>query len=245
MVNNPQEISVKLNCAVKSSIKKTINKFREQPYFFFTESDIHSYFYHSLYCSSFKITKDKDKKEIYLVHREYPTNFRYNKKTMLERDNPFNACENEGSRGHYDVAILNPVFVSQDMVKIEDIVNKNVSDAAKRMKGYELANSVVKEELTFAIEFKYVIKNTANFVDEVKRDNKKLEWAKNHGVKEPVNLVFCNIPNVGYVKDIEKLILNYDKEVAVIFAHSYYSDNKKVTPRPILSRYAKKLFPSI
>jgi len=43
---------------VKKGIKKTINKFRENPLYFFTESDLHSYFYYSIYSSKLEVVKN-------------------------------------------------------------------------------------------------------------------------------------------------------------------------------------------
>lgn len=74
-----------LNDAVWEAINRTINKFREHPYYFFTESDIHSYFYHSIYSSKYDVLT-KDKERIYCIHREYPTNFRYKKSELLKED---------------------------------------------------------------------------------------------------------------------------------------------------------------
>ena len=68
---------------VKKGIKKTINKFRENPLYFFTESDLHSYFYYSIYSSKLEVVKNN--KRICLIHREYPTNFRYHKKKFHRR----------------------------------------------------------------------------------------------------------------------------------------------------------------
>lgn len=215
----------KLKEAVQKAVKKTINKFREDPYYFFTESDIHSYFYHCLYSSRFQLLKKGRK--LYLIHREYPTNFRYNKKSMLTEGISHLSLEGkDGSRGHYDIAVINPDFVSKDESSIDDIINKNVKDAIRRMG---------KEELLFAIEFKYVIKNSANFIEEVARDNKKLVWSKekDHAVYA-INLAFCNQPETDYIKEIKELIQDADRSIAAVFIHSYYDDkNKKITPKPI------------
>ena len=220
-----------LNDAVWEAINRTINKFREHPYYFFTESDIHSYFYHSIYSSKYDVLT-KDKERIYCIHREYPTNFRYKKSELLNEDfkEPYNLSMKEGERGNYDIAILNPEFIENANSK-EDIVNKSVKLLEIRIKD----NKNFKE-LLFAIEFKYVINNSKNFVDEVKKDNKKLLFAKEYGSStEAVNLVFCNV-DFKYKSKLINVIENASDKILSIFIQSYYDDNKKITPRPIMNK---------
>ena len=221
----------KINDAVWKAINRTINKFREHPYYFFTESDIHSYFYHSIYSSKYDaLTKDKEK--IYCIHREYPTNFRYKKSELLNEDfkKPYDLSEGKGDRGNYDIAILNPKFV-EDANSKEDIVNKSVKLLEIRSKDNKNFN-----ELLFAIEFKYVINNSKKFVDEVKMDNKKLLFAKDFGgAIEAVNLVFCNV-DFKYKKDLISVIGNASDKILSIFIQSYYKDGEKRTPKPIMNK---------
>lgn len=192
----------KINEKVWESINSTINKFREHPYYFFTESDIVSYLYHRLYSTNHE-ELTKDRKRIYLVHREYPTNFRYKKSELLKEDfkEPYPLNKKEGDRGNYDLAILDPTFV-KNADSEEDIVNKNVRLLEIRTENNEhFKNS---KELLFAVEFKYIINNSKNFVNEVKMDNKKLLFAKEYGGAEKVvNLVFCNI-KYHYIDDLKK-----------------------------------------
>lgn len=226
-----------LNDAVWSAINRTINKFREHPYYFFTESDIHSYFYHSIYSSKYDVLT-KDKERIYCIHREYPTNFRYKKSELLNEDfkKPYDLSMKEGDRGNYDIAILNPEFIENANSK-EDIVNKSVKLLEIRIKD----NKNFKE-LLFAIEFKYVINNSKNFVDEVKMDNKKLLFAKDFGgAYEAVNLVFCNVNFTENTKSIIKEVKNADKKILSIFIHSYYEEGEKSTPRPIMNKKEPKI----
>jgi len=229
-----------INEAVWKAINKTINKFRENPYYFFTESDIHSYFYYALYSSKHE-EQTADGKKIYCVHREYPTNFRYNKKELL--DNAIlEPCELEGilgSRGHYDMAVLDPEFI-KNINSEKDIINKNVSLVIKRAKNNK--NFIISKELLFAMEFKYVISNSKNFVDEVKMDNKKLLFAKDFGgVCEAVNLVFCNVNYTKYIEPVITEVQNADKKILSIFIHSYYKEGKKCTPSPIMNKIEPKI----
>ena len=221
-----ENLNRRIDQAVRKAICKTINKFREQPYYFFTESDIHSYFYHSLYSSEFTVKKDH--REFYLIHREYPTNFRYEKDKMLVASyRPKEAGIKEGARGHYDIAVLNPEYVYS--ASVEDIVNKDARNIEKRV-------GAVKHELLFAIEFKYVIKSTLSFIDEVEKDARKLKWAREFGVQESINLVFCNIEDTGYVKAIREFIDADKSSVNMVFVQSYYKKDIKITPKPTFNK---------
>lgn len=206
-----------LEKATKNAIRKTLNKFREQPFYFFTESDIHSYFYHCLYNSKFEI--ERGRKRIYLIHREYPTNFRYTKGALLldSFTKPYSLGSRKGDRGSFDIAILNPEFVN-NAKRIEDIVNKNVLFLERRFAEDEEA---VRRELLFAIEFKYVTRNTGQFVREIKQDNKKLSFAKMLGAKEAVNLVFCNIKDT-YASQVRDAVVNAPTEIHAFFAQAYF-----------------------
>lgn len=211
--------------SVWDAIHKTINKFREHPYYFFTESDIHSYFYKSLYSTRFEI--ERDNRRIYLIHREYPTNFRYFKDDLLNPlKEPYPLSEKKGDRGSFDIAVLNPDFVLS-APSIEDIVNKNVRLLEERV---ETDLESVKKELLFAIEFKYVINDSKDFVDKIKQDNRKLEFSKHWGAEEAINLVFCNRFLEEY-SEIKKAILNAPKEICTFFIQSYYEEDTKITPK--------------
>jgi len=136
----------------------------------------------------------------------------------------------EGDRGNYDIAILNPEFIENANSK-EDIVNKSVKLLEIRTKNNKNFN-----ELLFAIEFKYVINNSKNFVDEVKKDNKKLLFAKEYGSStEAVNLVFCNV-DFKYKSELINVIKNASDKILSVFIQSYYDNNKKITPRPIMNK---------
>jgi len=217
---------IKLKERVKETIKSTINKFMEHPYCFFTESDIISYFYHRLYLKQYE-QQTKDKERIYLVHREYPTNFRYRKKDLLDDsfNMPYDLSKSKrkdikAKRGNYDLVILDPEFVKKANSK-EDIINKSI-----RLLEIRASNSK-GQELLYAIEFKYIINNNHNYIKEIKMDNKKLLFAiQDGGVGEAINLVFCNI-NYYYIEELKKEIVAASKDIKLIFAHKYYKNNKK------------------
>ncbi len=228
-----------INDAVWRAINKTINKFREHPDYFFTESDIHSYFYHALYSTNHEeLTKDDER--IYCIHREYPTNFRYKKSELLNKNykKPYNLSLREGKRGNYDIAVLKPEFIKNANSK-QDIVNKSVKLLEIRTKNNK--NFVKSKELLFAIEFKYVINNSEKFVDEVKMDNKKLLFAKDFGgAVEAVNLVFCNV-DFKYEDGLISVIKNASDKILSVFIHSYYKERKKITPKPKMNKKEPKI----
>lgn len=71
----------RLKKLVSDAIKKTVNKFRECPHLFFTETDMHAYFYHCLYSTRLEV-KTGDGILTTRLHKEYPTNFRYTRSDM-------------------------------------------------------------------------------------------------------------------------------------------------------------------
>lgn len=117
--------------AVANGIRKTINRFRERPFFYFTEADIHASLVKDITAGNKKdlhfntVARKYDSKGqevdqmnlfVSLVHQEYPTNFRYKKNQLLKG---YHGSENKtclkkglesnkhGDRGNFDIAILN------------------------------------------------------------------------------------------------------------------------------------------
>ena len=93
---------------LERAIHQLVREFGQSPYIFFTEVDAVTRFHQIL--ESMPVfsqrVKTQDGHEVGLVHREYPTFFRFSDKNPTERlESP------QGSRGHYDVAVLNPEFV--------------------------------------------------------------------------------------------------------------------------------------
>ena len=165
-----------------------------------------------------------------MIHREYPTNFRYHKKDLLKPNclEPIPLDKREGGRGHYDLAVLHPAFV-QNASSCEDIVNKNVRLLEKRVNNPKLD----KRELLYAIEFKYIINKNEQYIKSIKADNKKLHFSKKYGSKHAFNLVFCNIHDGEYIEKVKEEIRNAPSNVYVIFVQSYYDKNKKVLLNPL------------
>jgi len=153
-----------------------------------------------------------------------PTEFRPPERRNLKWMQPRSTC---GCRGNFDLAVLRSDFIETSSV--DDIVNKNVRNLEERF-------DTSDKELLFAIEFKYVINSSRHFVDEVEKDNKKLQFALTAGANNAVNLVFCNT-KPKYEPAFRAATLGAPAGVTAIFIQSYYDpgrdkDAKKVTPKP-------------
>ncbi|MDK2801666.1 MAG: hypothetical protein PWQ70_3285 [Clostridiales bacterium] len=75
-----------LHLEIERCINSLGEKFLKWPFNFFTESDAHSFLYYYIFRSGSKPLKipypSKDGRETVLVHREYPTSFRFRKENM-------------------------------------------------------------------------------------------------------------------------------------------------------------------
>jgi hypothetical protein len=99
MVTKDQLVKV-----VEVSIDDLLSKFKNYPYFFYTENDLHTYLYFEIFKRLPQkewVCKTQDGKNSILLHKEYPTKERYSAK-LLQENFP------KGSRGHFDLTIWNP-----------------------------------------------------------------------------------------------------------------------------------------
>jgi len=93
----------------ESAIENLVETFKETPYLFYTENDLHCYPYAQILS---KLPMDKwvcetaDGKKSILLHKEYPTKERYKRETLEEG-------VKKGSRGHFDLTIWNPSEVGK------------------------------------------------------------------------------------------------------------------------------------
>lgn len=155
-------VESELRQLVSNGIRKTVNKFREHPHIFFTETDIHSYLYHCLYGKKLEV-KTRDGILVTCLHKEYPTNFRYSKQIMEDF-----GLEKIGRRGNYDLVVLNPQFIKK--ANLNDVINKDIRNLERRSRDKEK----FRTEIVSVIELKYVINNNKNFIEEFEKDNEKL-----------------------------------------------------------------------
>ena len=207
--------------AFVNGVRKTINRFRERPLNYFTESDIHSSLMKDIMEGNSKLLLFKDKKypEVSLLHNEYPTNFRYQKCRL--KDGYSGTDEQikgetlinikEGDRGNYDLTILNRDFVKEMFVdpvylnpskkqinpmneSIKNIINKDIAYPIQRE---VLDKDKFINELLYAVEVKFIHPFNArdkNMLDEVIKDNMKLKLTNIHSGEETklLNLIFCS-----------------------------------------------------
>jgi len=245
--------------AVFNGIRKTINRFREQPFLYFTESDIHASLSKDIMDGNSdlfilgKEQKDRSniKVPVSLVHHEYPTNFRYQDSKL--RDQGYNEDEinlltklnsSHGDRGNYDLVILNNTFIENLFSQHQDLLEAMMHIINKDKKLTELRNT--DDEVLFAIEVKFIHPFNAGNTQmeiEVKKDNNKLHVALHSSNKfiMPINLIFCNS---DYVQSNDHSVINTIKEylengtpkgVCSIFIESYISGNTKKTIKPIFT----------
>jgi hypothetical protein len=250
-----------INDAVFDGIRKTINRFREQPFLYFTESDIHASLSKDIMDGSSDIlilgNTAVERKTILtpvsLVHHEYPTNFRYEKRTLKDgydesTIHQTSISSTHGDRGNYDLAILNPYFIEKlfethkqtGLIEIlKHIINKDVIRAIVR--GSDL-------ELIYAIEVKFVhMFNDRNIqmLEEVKSDNEKLRLAiHNKHCEKAINLIFCSSSEKDrrdqkdpVIKQIKDYIDQFNsQDIINIFIESYIDKAEgKKTPKPRFS----------
>lgn len=210
--------------AVFDGIRKTINRFREKPFHYFTEADIHSSLLNDITRAAprlmiFRPDKDRGKLKhlnhisISLVHQEYPTNFRYKKEMLLQGydsgdldltklDYTNHEGKGYGDRGNFDLAVLKKRFVLDMLEKhelpnaLEQIINKDNELAKERLK---ISSQAFEKELLYAIEVKFIhsfnARNIKMLHEVIKDDQKLLLASKNsQGFVKPINLVFCSTP---------------------------------------------------
>jgi len=211
-----------LSVDIDRCIRILSEKFRKWPYNFFTESDAHSYLYYSFFrygTASLKgmyPTKTPRIKPV-LIHREYPTFFRYEQKNLIR----YNLHEKIGTVGHYDMVVLNPEFVESH--QIEQVISKDnkVRQTVEFEEGHLLA----------AIEFKLLHKPlNKNLKDEIKKDFIKLSWGlETQQAKEAYMLIFNRYGcEQEYIAELDELLLQYPN-IKLIYQESYYEGRNHKT----------------
>jgi hypothetical protein len=94
----------------EKAIKSLVQRFRNHPYAFYTESDMHCYLYHRLYSGGivnglYPTVEDHD---TILLHKEYPTFAKY-----VKTDDGMLKESVEGRRrGAFDISIWDPRFLA-------------------------------------------------------------------------------------------------------------------------------------
>ena len=99
---------------VEASIDDLLSTFKDYPYFFYTENDLHTYLYFEIFRRLPQkewICKTRDGKSSILLHKEYPTKERYSAK-LLKENVP------KGSRGHIDLTLWNPEKTEERLFRV-------------------------------------------------------------------------------------------------------------------------------
>ncbi|MBU4175191.1 MAG: hypothetical protein KKA28_19735 [Planctomycetes bacterium] len=148
---------------LEACINSLGKKFLMYPYNFFTETDAHAFLFYYMFRYStraFKIPHScKKQGKTVLIHREYPTVSKFKRKPKMVRDPG-------GTRGHYDLAVLNPEFM--EVHTIPQIMMAKFNDI-------DLGNPI---NLFAAIEFKFIKSSlTPGMRREIGNDIIKLSWA--------------------------------------------------------------------
>jgi hypothetical protein len=219
---------VTLNSALSENIDKCIRilrmKFKEHPYNFFTESDAHSYLYYSFFRYGTPALKGlykpitPPKVKTVLIHREYPTFFRYRQKDLRQC---YDLNVKIGDRGHYDMVVLNPAFIESHDIK--QVISKNNTIC-----------QTIKFEgnpLLAAIEFKLLHKPLGeDLIGEIKKDFIKLSWAWDRKQAQKAYMLIFN--RWGEEKQFRQTLDEFQTKypaVKLIYQEAYYDDrvNKK------------------
>jgi hypothetical protein len=106
---NPPEPKI-LVPLFEAAIKSLVRRFRNHPYVFYTESDMHCYLYHRMYVGGLinGLYSTVDGDDTVLLHKEYPTLSQYSRLPdgKLEESG-------KGRRGHFDICLWDPQFIGQ------------------------------------------------------------------------------------------------------------------------------------
>lgn len=205
MISKEELVSI-----TESSIDSLVSTFRETPYFFYTENDLHMYLYNEI---SGKLSledwkcRTKDGKLSILLHKEYPTKERYSARALKPKK--------EGARGHFDLCIWNPVNTGERKFRAD-------------------AGGFNEEQHTFiVIEFGMIERNYSleAAVHHLKWDLLKLGDSKNE-VEHGYCLVFARdwSRSKEFLKKIRQEIEKNRKTVVL-----YAEKNRKIVTTSLLS----------
>ncbi|MDD3906225.1 MAG: hypothetical protein PHS46_06840 [Candidatus Omnitrophica bacterium] len=207
---------------INRCIRVLSEKFRKWPYNFFTESDAHAYLYYSFFRYGSpalkKLYHSNDQKKTVLIHREYPTSYRYSQKELIR----YSLEKRKGTTvGHYDMVVLNPAFIENH--KIQQVISKDNTIRQTVQFG--------DKHVLAAIEFKLLHKPLSKGLkEEIHKDFVKLGWALETGqAKEAYMLIFNRY---GKEESYWGVLDEYQKkqpDIKLIYQESYYDNRKHIT----------------
>jgi len=252
----------KINDAVFNGIRKTINKFREQPFMFFTEEDIWASLSKDMternsdvliFGNSFAQPKIMKTNLVFsLIHLAYPMEFMpgsiYVEKSNMRHGLEFQSYNKVN--GICDLAVLNPDYIENffNSHSKEDQISEFLKQVYKR----DLINSqsqLYPEELLFAIDITYIQMLKDESFDskgEIQVTNDKLEFAINQGhCKRAIQLIFFTnhqeAENIlsssrGYYK-YNMVSFNNEKIINLFIEPTIDNNNIKRTSKPVYKGY--------
>lgn len=221
------KIDTKTICTrVEKAILSLANKFCQEPYKFFNESELTDYLIHRIANENdFKITT-KDQFVTNLIHSEYNTFQKYNGKNKYEKP------VSNGKTGQFDLTILNPNFVEKN--NLETVINRNEKLrkkvrgnrnvlAAIELKSYLKGSDDVISQLNSKAEVTYKKK-----LDEILMDFRKL----NHENISPAYVLIFNntkeMPPEIFV-ELSNIAIEF-KDINFLYVESY-SDKSHLVKR--------------
>ena len=95
----------------EAAIKNLVQRFRNHPYAFYTETDMHCYLYHRLYAGGLVngLYRTADEHDTILLHKEYPTVARYQRGD----GGRLKGSAQGRRRGAFDISIWDPDFIRE------------------------------------------------------------------------------------------------------------------------------------
>lgn len=95
----------------EAAIKSLVRRFRNHPYAFYTETDMHCYLYHRLYSGGIEngLYRTAEGHDTILLHKEYPTIARY----LRGDDGRLEESVEGRRRGAFDISIWDPRFIAK------------------------------------------------------------------------------------------------------------------------------------
>jgi hypothetical protein len=165
---------------VNDSIEEVCSEYLLHPSYFFTENDLVCRFYQAFSERMGNISvEDSTGKKHNILHTEYPTPFRCDMHGLTfekkcDQDSVHNNPKNKYKRGHYDVVILNPMFIKQ--YSLEEIRAQNYEIFKKNVlpKIYQ-ENPLIIYGLEFHLKRGKMTKvGTESFIKEIWQDHNKL-----------------------------------------------------------------------
>jgi hypothetical protein len=108
-----------LIAAFETAIRSLVRRFRNHPYVFYTETDMHGYLYHRLYKPPFNVLyRTSDGHDTILLHEEFPTVSKYTRDTDGHlRNDPASR-----HRGRLDISIWDPTLINVRTHRLQKVL---------------------------------------------------------------------------------------------------------------------------